>query len=68
MDFSLCIAYMWHGYLYNRSIMRTEKDKQKLVDEQLEKEFRILEHLEKIQEINKKNKIERKHVIIQKER
>ena len=47
--------------------MRTEKDKQKLVDEQLEKEFRILEHLEKIQEINKKNKIERKHVIIQKE-
>ena len=67
MDFSLCIAYMWHGYLYNRSIMRTEKDKQDLVDEQLEKEFKILEQLEKIQEINKKNKIERKHVIIQKE-
>ena len=59
---------MWHGYLYIRSIMRTEKDKQKLVDEQLEKEFRILEQLEKIQQINKKNKTERKHVIIQKER
>lgn len=68
MDFSLCIAYMWHGYLYNRSNMRTEKDKQNLVDEQLEKEFRILEQLEKIQQINKKNKTERKHVIIQKER
>jgi len=47
--------------------MRTEKDKQDLVDEQLEKEFKILEQLEKIQEINKKNKIERKHIIIQKE-
>ncbi len=47
--------------------MRTEKDKQDLVDEQLEKEFKILEQLEKIQEINKKNKTERKHVIIQKE-
>ncbi len=45
---------MWHGYLYNRSIMRTEKDKQNLVDEQLEKEFRILEQLEKIQEIKQK--------------
>ena len=68
MDLSFCIAYMWHGYLYNRSIMRTEKDKQKLVDEQLEKEFKILEQLARIQDINKKNKIERKHVIIQKER
>ena len=68
MDLSLCIAYMWHGYLYNRSVMRTEKEKQELVNEQLEKEYKILEHLEKIQEINKKNKIERKHVIIQKER
>ena len=48
--------------------MRTEKDKQKLADEQLEKEFKILEQLARIQEINKKNKIERKHVIIQKER
>lgn len=46
--------------------MRTEKDEQDLVDEQLEKEYRILEQLEKIQEINKKNKTERKHVIIQK--
>lgn len=47
--------------------MRTEKDKQDLVDEQLEKEFKILEQLARIQKINKKNKIERKHVIIQKE-
>jgi hypothetical protein len=47
--------------------MRTEKDKQDLVDEQLEKEFKILEQLARIQDINKKNKIERKHVIIQKE-
>lgn len=46
--------------------MRTEKDEQNLVDEQLEKEYRILEQLEKIKEINKKNKTERKHVIIQK--
>lgn len=46
--------------------MRTEKDEQDLVDEQLEKEYRILEQLEKIKEINKKNKTERKHVIIQK--
>jgi hypothetical protein len=46
--------------------MRTEKDEQDLVDEQLEKEYRILEQLKKIQEINKKNKTERKHVIIQK--
>lgn len=48
--------------------MRTEKDKQDLVDEQLEKEYKILEQLARIQEINKKNKTERKHVIIQKER
>lgn len=68
MDFGLCIAYMWHGYLYNRSVMRTEKDNQRLVDEQLEKEFRVLEDLARIQKINEANKKERKYVDIQKEK
>jgi len=28
LDLSFCIAYMWHGYLYNRSIMsRIDREK-----------------------------------------
>ena len=48
--------------------MRTEKDGQRLVDEQIEKEFRVLEDLANIQKINKANKKERKYVNIQKEK
>jgi hypothetical protein len=48
--------------------MRTEKDNQRLVDEQIEKEFRVLEDLAHIQKINKANKKERKYVNIQKEK
>lgn len=48
--------------------MRTEKDNQRLVDEQLEKEFRALEDLARIQKINEANKKERKYVDIQKEK
>ena len=48
--------------------MRTEKDNQKLVDEKIEKEFRVLEDLANIQKINKANKKERKYVNIQKEK
>ncbi len=68
MDFGLCIAYICNGYIYNGVIMRTEKDNQKLVDEQLEKEFRVLEDLAQIQKINEANKKERKYVDIQKEK
>lgn len=48
--------------------MRTEKDEQRLVDEQIEKEFRVLEDLAHIQKINKANKKKRKYVNIQKEK
>ena len=68
MDVSFRIAYICHGYIYNGVIMRTEKDEQRLVDEQIEKEFRVLEDLAHIQKINKANKKERKYVDIQKEK
>lgn len=68
MDLGLRIAYICHGYIYNGVIMRTEKDNQRLVDEQIEKEFRVLEDLANIQKINKANKKERKYVDIQKEK
>jgi len=39
-----------------------------LLDEQIEKEFRELERMEHIQNINRLNKTKRKYVNIQKER
>tara|TARA_R110001592_G_C12847813_1_gene721537 strand:- start:230 stop:376 length:147 start_codon:yes stop_codon:yes gene_type:complete len=47
--------------------MRNQGDNDRLIDEQIEKEFRALEQMAKIQEINRANNKERKNVNIQKE-